>query len=91
MSFQLLEYQMGGGRLYLILQGNWYLPTRAEGNTPHPPSRGMGALARGGEGDQASASHPPTRGLQTLARGGEGRKFPPLIPLARAPSPRARE
>ena len=25
---------MGGEWLYLILQGNWYLPTRAEDNTP---------------------------------------------------------
>ena len=25
---------MGCGWLYLILQGNWYLPTRAEDNTP---------------------------------------------------------
>ena len=32
--FQLLEYLMGGRNLYLILKGNWYLPTRAEGNTP---------------------------------------------------------
>ena len=75
--FQLIEYQMGGGWLYLILQGNWYLPTRAEDNTP---LEGL-SLSTAGGGLKPLVPHTHHReGFLALVAVGKRHKLTPIAP-----------